>query len=104
MNPANEFSRARYEHHHAEWSAARHRPGGQRRAARHLYALRAHLRALGWLAPEHNRPGCAAENSSKKRHEERRQEAMFELANLIADAKLDQRPGSARGRADSLEP
>lgn len=49
------FSIARYEHHHAEWVKAGARVHG--RAGRHLYALRAHLHELGWLAPEYEVPG-----------------------------------------------
>ena len=49
------YSEERYVHHHAEWIQARIRD--PRRAARHLYALRAHLRQLGWLDPRYDVPG-----------------------------------------------
>lgn len=49
----SEYSAARYQHHHRKWIEARQ----PRERARHLYALRAHLRALGWLASEYDRPG-----------------------------------------------
>lgn len=49
------FSEDRYQHHHAEWVKAGSGRHGE--AKRHLYALRAHLRRLGWLAPEYNVPG-----------------------------------------------
>jgi hypothetical protein len=55
---AHKRSVRRYEHHHRLWCEARYAtPYDTERAARHLYALRAHLRALGWLASEYNRSG-----------------------------------------------
>jgi hypothetical protein len=50
------YSEERYEHHHAEWIEARSRRD-HRQAARHLYALRAHLHQLGWLDPRYDVPG-----------------------------------------------
>lgn len=55
-SPSEQFSQDRYLHHHGRWVEEQHR-GDPRHAARHLYALRAHLRHLGWLAPEYDQPG-----------------------------------------------
>lgn len=44
-----EYSMERYTHHHGRWV--------ETRSVRHLYALRAHLKQLGWLAAEYDRPG-----------------------------------------------
>lgn len=56
LTAAQAFSEARYFHHHGAWIRAR-RQGDCERARRHLYALRAHLDHLGWLASEYQVPG-----------------------------------------------
>lgn len=51
---ARTFSEERYQHHHTKWVEAKSQ-GDRRRAARHLYALRAHLNKLDWLDPTYAR-------------------------------------------------
>lgn len=60
---AQNFSMARYQHHHSKWVEAQSH-GDHRLARMHLYALRAHLHNLGWLAPQHRIPGLGVRKVS----------------------------------------
>lgn len=53
---AEKYSTTRYEYHHSKWIEAM-ATADSKRADQHLYALRAHLHHLGWLASEYDMPG-----------------------------------------------